>query len=50
MVAGALLSARESGVTDAILFTNAENQPAQLAYRALGFERAGDYALILFET
>jgi uncharacterized protein len=50
VVAGALLSARESGVTDAILFTNAENQPAQLAYRALGFERVGDYALILFET
>jgi RimJ/RimL family protein N-acetyltransferase len=48
VVAGALLSAREDGVTGAILFTNAENQPAQLAYHALGFERVGDYKLVLF--
>jgi predicted GNAT family acetyltransferase len=48
VVAGTLLTAREAGVRDAVLFTGQENQSAQAAYRALGFERVGDYALRLF--
>lgn len=49
VVAGALLAARAQGVREAILFTGRDNAAAQAAYRALGFERIGDYALIHFE-
>jgi predicted GNAT family acetyltransferase len=49
-VAGALLAARERGVARSILFTGVENRAAQAAYRALGYERIGDYGLVLFES
>jgi ribosomal protein S18 acetylase RimI-like enzyme len=48
VVAGALLRARERGVARSVLFTPTGNAPAQAAYRALGYRRTGDYALILF--
>lgn len=48
VVAGTLLEARASGVADAVLFTDRRNVAAKAAYRALGFERVGDYALVLF--
>lgn len=48
-VAGALLAARASGTARSILFTGVENRAARAAYRALGYERIGDYGLVLFE-
>lgn len=48
VVAGALLAARARGVARSVLFTPTGNAAAQAAYRALGYERVGDYALILF--
>jgi GNAT superfamily N-acetyltransferase len=45
-VAHSLLVARERGVTRAILFT--PNPSAARTYEAIGFERIGDYALVLF--
>jgi predicted GNAT family acetyltransferase len=48
VVAGALLAARERGVARSVLFTGPDNHPAQAAYRALGYGRVGDYALVLF--
>jgi len=48
VVAGALLHARERGVARSVLFTQTSNAAAQAAYRALGYQRTGDYALILF--
>jgi len=48
IVAGALLRARARRATRSVLFTPATNAPAQAAYRALGYQRIGDYALILF--
>jgi RimJ/RimL family protein N-acetyltransferase len=48
VVAGALLAARERGVVRSVLFTGPDNRPAQAAYRALGYGRVGDYALVLF--
>lgn len=48
VVAGTLLLARTQGVSDAVLFTGRENGPAQAAYRALGFERVGDFGITLF--
>lgn len=50
VVAGALLMARAAGAKQAILFTGRDNEPARQAYLALGFQRVGDYALVLFET
>lgn len=50
VVAGALLASRACGVARSVLFTPIGNAPAQAAYRALGYERIGDYALILFAT
>ena len=50
VVAGALLAARDAGVAGAILFTGQENGAAQKAYAALGFERVGDYGLLLFAS
>jgi RimJ/RimL family protein N-acetyltransferase len=47
-VAASLLDARERGAQRASLFTGEENVPAIKAYRALGFERVGDYTLTLF--
>jgi len=48
VIAGALLNARHRGLARAVLFTHAENHPAQRAYRALGFEVIGDYGIVLF--
>ena len=47
-VAQSLLDARARGVRRAILFTGEDNVAAVRAYRALGFERIGDFAIILF--
>jgi len=46
-VAASLLSARERGVTRAVLFTRGES--AIRTYEALGFRLVGDYALVMFE-
>ena len=44
-VAASLLVARARGASRAVLFTN--NQSAARTYEALGFERVGDYSLVL---
>lgn len=49
VVAGSLLHARANGVTRSILFTEEENAPAQTAYTALGYDRVGEYGLILYD-
>lgn len=49
VVAGSLLDARADGVAEAILFTEAENYPAQRAYEALGFKRTGDYGMVMLD-
>lgn len=49
-VATSLIDARAEGVATAILFTDYENIPAQTAYEALGFQRVGDYRLLLLNT
>jgi predicted GNAT family acetyltransferase len=48
VVAGSLRDARDRGVSRASLFTPRTNAPAQRAYRSLGFETVGEYALIFF--
>ena len=48
-VAGSLLDARAVGVTDAILFTEMDNYPAQKAYEALGFVKVGDYGMVVLD-
>jgi uncharacterized protein len=45
-VAGALLAARERGVSRAVLFTG--NASAVRTYAALGFVRVGEYSVVLF--
>jgi ribosomal protein S18 acetylase RimI-like enzyme len=47
-VALSLLRARARGVKRAVLFTGDDNQQAIAAYRALGFERIDDFAIVLF--
>jgi uncharacterized protein len=55
IVAQSLLDARDeiiaAGVCEpqAILFTGADNIPAQRAYEALGFQRVGDYYILLLK-
>jgi ribosomal protein S18 acetylase RimI-like enzyme len=49
VVAGSLLMARAEGVRASVLYTPVDNLPAQRAYRALGFEKVGDYGVILLE-
>ena len=44
-VAGSLLAARERGASRAVLFT--QNPSAEACYRSLGFERLGEYGLVL---
>ncbi len=48
VVAGALQLALREGVSKAVLFTDQHNHSARAAYEGLGFERVGDYGLILF--
>lgn len=48
-VAGSLLDARADGVVEAILFTETGNHPGQRAYEALGFERIGQYGMVLLD-
>ena len=48
VVAGSLLLARAAGATRSLLFTATDNHAAQRAYRALGYECVGDYAILLF--
>jgi len=48
VVAGSLLAARERGASQAVLFTGKDNDHAQRAYRALGFQVVGDYGVVLF--
>jgi ribosomal protein S18 acetylase RimI-like enzyme len=48
-IAGLLRACRADGVGKAVLFTETRNLPAQKAYEALGFERVGDYGLLLFQ-
>jgi len=48
VVAGALVMALETGVRRAVLFTGADNRPAQSAYKSLGFTRVGDFGLVVF--
>jgi GNAT superfamily N-acetyltransferase len=47
-VAGSLLHARDHGSRRSVLFTPESNVPAQRTYRALGYEDAGDWGLVLF--
>jgi predicted GNAT family acetyltransferase len=44
-VAASLLAARDRGATRAVLFTS--NPSAARSYEAVGFQRLGDYGLIL---
>lgn len=48
VVAGALLAARSQGVQRSVLFTGENNVAARTAYLSLGYERVGDYGLVLF--
>ena len=50
IVARHLITARDRGVEKAILFTAHDNLPAQKAYESLGFERIGDYAIMLLNA
>jgi len=45
-VAASLMAARDRGVARAVLFTG--NPNAERTYHALGFQRVGDYSLVLF--
>jgi RimJ/RimL family protein N-acetyltransferase len=48
-VALSLLRARARGAKRAVLFTGADNTQAIAAYKALGFERINDFAIVLFK-
>jgi|HubBroStandDraft_1064217.scaffolds.fasta_scaffold02006_4 GNAT superfamily N-acetyltransferase len=48
VVAGSLRDARKEGNRRSVLFTARTNVAAQRAYRALGYEALGDFALVLF--
>jgi uncharacterized protein len=48
-VAGSLLEAADSGVKRAVLFTDVDNAAARRAYESIGFERVGDYGLVLYD-
>ena len=48
VVAASLLAARERGVEHCVLFTAIENIPAQHAYEAIGFQRIGEFRLLVF--
>ncbi|PVE21568.1 GNAT family N-acetyltransferase [Microvirga sp. KLBC 81] len=48
VVAGALRVAEQEGMTRAVLFT--ENPAARRSYEALGFQRVGDFGVIILAT
>src|SRR6185312_1521321 len=48
VVAGALIAAHDDGAQRAVLFTGKDNIAAKRVYAALGFERVGDWGLVLF--
>lgn len=48
VVAGALRNGRREGLKRAVLYTEPENVMARRAYEALGFQRIGDYGIIVF--
>ena len=50
VVAGSLLAARELGVSLSVLFTQVDNHSAKAAYRALGYERIGDYGMVMLSA
>lgn len=50
IVARHLITARDRGIEKAILFTAHDNIPAQKAYESLGFERIGDYAIMILKS
>jgi predicted GNAT family acetyltransferase len=47
-VALSLIQARSRGVKRAVLFTGEDNHSAIAAYRAIGFARIDDFAIVLF--
>ena len=49
VVAASLLEARNAGATEALLFTEMDNHPAQKAYEALGFVNVGDYGMVVLD-
>lgn len=48
VVAASLAAARERGVKRCVLFTAVGNIPAQHAYEAIGFQRIGEFRLLIF--
>ncbi|NKB42962.1 MAG: GNAT family N-acetyltransferase [Alphaproteobacteria bacterium] len=49
VVAGSLVDAKSAGVLNALLFTEVDNIPAQKAYESLGFNRVGDYGMVVLD-
>lgn len=49
VVRGHLMHAHTHGAAHAVLFTEANNAPAQAVYRRLGFQRVGDWRIILLD-
>ncbi|MDX1616041.1 MAG: GNAT family N-acetyltransferase [Candidatus Promineifilaceae bacterium] len=49
VVAAALLNARDEGAGLGVLFADVNNEAAQTAYRSLGFDRTGDFRILLFQ-
>ena len=47
VVAVSLLDARQQGVERSVLFTGEDNVGARKAYAALGFQRIGDYRIVI---
>ena len=50
VVAGALLAAQARGVASSVLFTEVDNHAAKAAYHALGYQRVGDYGMVMLES
>ena len=49
VVAGSLKIVGTEGIRRATLFTGVTSYAAQRAYQAVGFQRVGDYGIVLFE-
>lgn len=50
VVAGALQLAHADGIARSVLFTGEDNTAAKRAYTSIGYQRVGDYGLILFRA